>query len=269
MSLKQFFRSHEFRVNFITSVSIVIGLLIIIFGSLKIYTRHGQENPVPDFKGMTYIRAKRTASEHNLRVKIADSLYEEKALPGSVIDQFPEPGFRVKNNRTILLTINSNAPETVVIPKLKDISFRQAQALIENCGLAMGTVNYKPSEFDNLVLAVSVNTAEIQPGDKLPKGTRLDLTVGKSAGNFQTQVPDLTGLSLAEATEMLTNAMLNVGVVIYDATVLTKEDSVNTLIWKQQPDPRVTTDIDLGSSVDLWVTLDSLKINREINPEIK
>ena len=269
MSLIQFLKSRTFRVNFVASVSIVIILLIITFWSLKIYTRHGRSYQVPDFTGMSIIKSKQTARNQNLRVKITDSLYREGVLPGSVIDQFPEPGFKVKSNRTISLTINSSTPENVVVPNLKDISFRQAQSLIENCGLKIGSIKYKPSEFDNLVLAVLADSAEINAGDKILKGTRLDMVVGKSTGNFMTTVPDLTSLSLVEGKELIASLMLNIGVVIYDETIKTAEDSASTIIWRQQPDPRVVTEIDLGTSIDLWVTLDSLKINTENDLKIE
>lgn len=269
MSLKQFLLSRTFRINFIISVCILIFILIFTFWSLKIYTRHGQENTVPGFEGLTFEQAKQTARDHHLRVRIIDSIYQEGALPGRIIKQVPEPGFKVKKNRTILFTINSSAPENVVVPKLTDISFRQAQALIENCGLVLGTITYKPSEFDNLVLGAYSGSIEVLPGDKLAKGTILDIVVGKTAGNYQTPLPDLTGLTIQEATEILNSSLLNVGAVIYDETVVSGEDTLNIMIYKQLPDPKLVPNVELGSSVDIWVTTDSLKLIKDEFPEIR
>jgi beta-lactam-binding protein with PASTA domain len=170
----------------------------------------------------------------------------------------------VKQNRTIFLTINSTQPEIVTLPQLTDISFRQAQVLIENSGLQVGNISYQPSEYDNLVLSVQIDSTDIEPGKQLAKGTRIDLIVGRQQGNKTTPLPGLIGLAVDEAQSTLTSAMLNTGVVIYDETVISSEDSLSARVWRQRPDPRVTQNILLGSSVDLWVTVDQLKIDDAI-----
>ena len=269
MSIKEFLVSRTFRKNLLGSFLIVFFLLVITFWSLKIYTRHGQENPVPDFRGLTYEQAGHSAGAHRLRVEISDSLYMENAAPGTVIKQYPEPGFKVKNNRTILLTINSAVPENVFAPKMTDISFRQAKALIENCGLTLGKISYKPSEFDNLVLEAYSGPVRITAGDKLVKGSAVDLVVGKASGDFQTPLPDLLGYPTLQAVQILNNTMLNAGAVVYDETVVTKNDTLRSVVWKQQPDPKVVPYVELGSSVDLWVTTDTLKVNPGAGPRIQ
>ena len=55
--------------------------------------------------------------------------------------------------------------------------------------------------------------------------------------------------------------MLNPGVLIYDESVILNEDSLNAKIWQQRPSRKFTETVSLGSSVDLWITVDTLKIN--------
>lgn len=261
MSFIKFLTSRAFLVNLIIAVFLVAILLFVTIKGLEKYTRHGQSNPVPDFTAMMPDEAQQIALQHELKIEIVDSLFLEDAAPGTVVDQIPRPGHGVKQNRTIFLTINSTQPEMVTLPQLTDISFRQAQVLIENSGLQIGTISYRPSEYDNLVLNVQIDSVNIRTGKQLPKGTRVDLVVGRQHGNQTTPLPDLIGLTVDEAQETLTAAMLNTGVVIYDESVLSSEDSLVARIWRQRPNPRVTGSILLGSSVDLWVTVDQLKID--------
>jgi eukaryotic-like serine/threonine-protein kinase len=261
MSFTRFLTSRTFLVNLILAAALLAIILYITMKGLEKYTRHGQSSPVPEFTGMLPAEAQKTAQQQNLTVEIVDSLFLENTEPGVVVDQIPRPGHGVKQNRTIFLTINSTQPEMVTLPQLTDISFRQAQVLIENSGLQVGNISYRPSEYDNLVLKVQIDSTDIRPGKQLPKGTPVDLVVGRKQGNQTTPLPDLIGLTVHEAQTTLTSAMLNTGVVIYDESVRSSEDSLSARVWRQRPNPRITGSILLGSSVDLWVTADQLKID--------
>ena len=260
MSLSKFLRSRTFFGHLMLAILLVLALLIGTMQVLKIYTRQGDTFPVPDFSGLTVNEAMKAARQYDLEIAIMDSLFMENAPPGVIVDQVPNAEHHVKKGRTIFLTINSTQPEQVTLPQLTDISFRQAQALIENSGLQIGNIAYRPSEYSDLVLEVQKDSRELVPGQKLPKGTPIDLVVGREQGNQVTDLPDLTGLRIPNARETLTDAMLNMGVVIYDESVLSAEDSTNARVWKQSPNPKVTATANLGSSVDLWVTVDHLKI---------
>lgn len=261
MSLKKFLVSRTFFTHLIIAIAIVTGLLFITMQSIKKYTRHGQSNPVPDFTGLTQDEAAVEAQKHMLKIIVIDSVFTDKVDPGEVIEQVPNPGFGVKENRTVFLTINSTNKEKVVLPKLTDISFRQAQVLVENCGLQVGEIKYKPSEYNNLVLDVSQDSTMINEGDLLLKGSKIDFVVGRDSENEETTLPDLTGLKIEEAKELLTKAMLNFGVLIYDESFETAEDTLNAVIWQQRPDARAISSVDLGTSVDFWITVNEEKIN--------
>ena len=244
----------------------MILILLIVMQWLRIYTHHGQANAVPDFSGLSGDEIAATAIQNNLKYEIIDSVYDDSALPGAVVEQQPEAGFKVKQNRKIFLTINSTQRERVVLPKLTDISFRQAQVLAENSGISIGQISYEPSEFNDLVLRVQQDSILLNPGEQILKGSSVDLVLGRNHGNEETPLPDLTGVNISDAKAVLTNAMLNMGVLIYDETCETAEDSLNSFIWKQYPTIKNTKKINLGSSVDLWLTVDSMKITPPEEP---
>lgn len=267
MSLFRFFSSRQFLYHLIAALFIFVILLFITMKGLEKYTLHGQSHPVPDFSGMFPAEAEQLARDHDMRTEIVDSLFLSDADPGVVVDQIPISGHGVKRNRTIFLTINSTLPEMVTLPQLTDISFRQAHVIIENSGLQIGKINYRPSEFNNLVLFVQLDSMNIYPGKQLPKGTHIDLVVGRELGNGTTLLPSLKGLTLWDANEVLSGAQLSAGVILYDGSVLTSEDSLQVRIWRQRPDPEVVFEVLPGSSVDLWVTVDSLKLSFLTVPE--
>lgn len=261
MSLSGFLTSRLFLKNLFWALAIVIICIIITLQGLKIYTRHGLSNPVPDFSGMSPEMAMNVAKQNDLRIKIIDSVFIDEAAPGVIVDQVPETGHGVKKGRTVFLTVNSIGPEIVTLPQLTDISFRQAKVLVENSGLNIGEIIYKPSEYNDLVLDVTINLASLSTGQKLPKGTSVDLIVGRESSNMSAALPNLTGMTLEQAKKELTDAMLNTGVVIYDESVLSSEDSLNARVWRQHPNPKITGTATVGSYVDLWVTTDQLKID--------
>lgn len=267
MSFAKFLTSRKFLINLLAAVLLAIILIFITTQGLKIYTRHGEAKPVPDFTGLTLDEAQQTARQHELEIEVIDSLYVNDAPPGAVVDQVPEKNHEVKTNRTIFVTINSSMPEMVSLPRLTDISFRQAQVLVENSGLEIGEISYQPSEYNDLVLNVQIDSVDIHPGKKLPKGASIDLVVGRTQGNMNTPLPDVTGLTIDQAEQALTDAMLNTGVFIYDESVLSKEDSLHAVVWRQRPSPKITGTVNLGSSVDLWVTVDELKIEDAVEQD--
>jgi eukaryotic-like serine/threonine-protein kinase len=261
MSSNRFITSRIFLIHLGIAAAVLILLIFLTLKGLEIYTLHGESNPVPDFSGMSQPEAQKIARHHNLRIEIADSVFVEEMPPGVIVDQLPEAGHGVKQNRTIFLSVNSTLPEMVTVPQLTDISFRQAQVLIENSGLHVGRVNYRPSEFNNLVLEVQLESVRIRSGQKLPKGTNVDLIVGRAQGNALTVLPNLLGFTVDESKQVLAGEMLNSGVIIYDNSVLSAEDSISARVWRQRPNPKTSSAILMGSSIDLWVTVDSLKIN--------
>lgn len=264
MSFAKFLKSRKFLTHLALAIIVAIILIVITMQGVKLYTRHGEANPVPDFEGMTIKEAVQTARQHELRLKVIDSLYVDNAAPGVIVDQVPEKNHKVKTNRTIFLTINSMEPEMVSLPRITDISYRQAQVLLENSGLEIGQISYEPSEYNDLVLKVQIDSTDIKPGKQLSKGASVDLVVGRTQGNMDTPLPDVTGLPIEQAEQALTDAMLNIGVFIYDESIITEEDSLNAAVWRQRPSPKITGTVNLGSSVDLWVTVDELKIEEAI-----
>ncbi|HYQ57975.1 MAG TPA: PASTA domain-containing protein [Draconibacterium sp.] len=262
MSLGKFFTSRVFIKHLLIAFALVFILLFTTLKGLKMYTNHGISYPVPVLTGLSLDEAKTSAEVNKLQIEVVDSVYDKNFEPGTVVDQLPLSNSRVKENRIIKLTINSNEPDKVILPKLTDISYRQARVLIENAGLQIANIYYQPSEYNDLVLKTMQDSVIIFEGDRIIKGSGIDLVLGRSQGNMKTTLPNLTGFTLEEARSTLTDAMLNAGSIIFDNTAETAEDSAMAQIWRQSPNPKFTQQIEMGASVDIWLTTDTAIINQ-------
>ena len=125
--------------------------------------------------------------------------YDPKATPGVIIKQNPAAHSRVKAGRKIHLVV-SKGPEPGVVPDLKKKTLAEATTMLEKARLKVGNVTVK---YEAGAPKGSVLSQSIAPKQKVSEGTSVDLVVNIS-GN-QTVVPDLSGLSLAEARNQLSS----------------------------------------------------------------
>jgi beta-lactam-binding protein with PASTA domain len=263
MSLKDFIFSRLFAKHLGIAVAIIVGGTMILLICLNFYTRHGQAKPVPDFFGLNLEETRKLARKHKLNYQIIDSVYTSLVPKGSIAEQNPKPGFRVKNWRNIVLIINAFNPEMVAMPNLIDLPKRQALMMIENSGLIMGTLKYKPDLSIDVVLEQQINDMDIKAGDRVQKGTVIDLVLGIGLSNQRTPVPYLIGYNLEDAKSQILGSSLNLGVYIFDNTVDNYQDSINAFVFRQNPEYYEGIDLQLGSVIYLWLTRDSTKLPPE------
>jgi beta-lactam-binding protein with PASTA domain len=264
MRLKEFFTSKIFLKNFGIAVLLTIVLVWITMIMISFYTHKGESFPTPDFKGLTISQVETLAGKSDLRFVIEDTIFRKDVEPGTVVLQNPSAGHKIKPNRVIYITMASSSPEQVDVPKLTDVSMRQARELLESKGFAMGNIEFRPSEYNDLVLDQKHNGQSIPPGSRLNNGATIDLVVGKNMAGGETTIPNLTSLSLFAAKDTLRRKSLTVGSIIYDPSILTSEDSLKAVISKQMPQPDSSKFVMPGVSVDLWLNLKTEPSNSEV-----
>lgn len=166
-----------FRNIILMIISVFILISITLF-SLRIYTKHSVAVEVPNLKGLNLNEAEKIASSVNLKCEIIDSLYQPNGKMGNILEQIPKSKSKVKEGRTIYLTVQTTSLPLVAIPDLEDASLRQTQILLNTLGFTNIEVKYIPSEFEGLVYAVEYKGNKIKPGQKVPEGAKLTLKVG-------------------------------------------------------------------------------------------
>ncbi len=270
MNFLRFIFSRVFLKHLSIAIAITIFVVAAIFLFLRIYTRHGQALSVPDLTGLSISEADSVLALRKLQFQIVDSVYNTFAARGSFIDQNPRPEFKVKENRTIFLTINAFNPEIIRMPNLVGVSLRQAGAIIQTAGLKVGKLTYVPDIAVNNVLQQKYNGYVIEEGDSIVKGSEVDQVLGRGLSNEKTAAPDLIGLLFKEARLKITDRYLNLGAVIYDRSFDNAEDSASAFVWKQRPASSEEEEIliNLGATIDIWITVDSIGLPATDDPNL-
>ena len=233
----------------------------IVLKRLDKYTNHGYYITVPELRGFTPDEAESFAKDKNLQILVIDSIYDNYAKPGTIVEQFPSPNAHVKNNRAIQLTINANAPEKIIFPNLRNVAFRQSLQRLKNLGINVGRIEYAPSNFKNLVLDFKYKGNIIEPNSLIQKGETVDIVLGNgNTSNDQVAIPLLVGKTLAEAKALLLRAFLNVGEILPDNTVKSGADQSTAIVYQQMPEFEENMTMKMGGDITLYLTKDKEKI---------
>lgn len=251
--MKSFFKfliSKIFFLNLVIAAVVVIAVFGFTYNWLNSYTNHGQSIEVPELKGLNMEQVNVLLQRLHLRYSVIDSIYQLDKSPGTVLEQDPAPKAKVKEDRTIYLTINSGIPPKVKMPDLTDVSLRQAEAVLQTFGLKTGALTYRHDLAANAVLQARYQGRPIKPGTVISKGSVIDLVVGDGIGSEAASVPDLTGLTRAEALTALLEANLSPGAIIFDQNI---KDSASAVVYKQFPLPTDSMVLNQGESVDIYL----------------
>ena len=260
MKFLKFLLSRLFLKNLFYAIILFAGLLTLTMLVLKIYTRHGQALVVPDLTGKSIGEVMNITKSKKLKFEIVDSVFNSQLTKGSVVEQHPVSGIKVKKRRIIFLVINAYYPEIIPMPKAFQVSKRQALNILDNAGLTISdSLEFEPYPAFDYVLKQKFEGEIIEPGTPIPKGSSIVLVLGQGLADQKTIVPDLIGLNPDSARAITLLSSLNIGAMVYDETILSMEDSLMALIWRQSPES-YNNMAKLGTKIDVWLTLDSLKV---------
>jgi beta-lactam-binding protein with PASTA domain len=248
---KQFFR----HLGFAFAIGLILLLAALVW--LRIYTHHGQSIMVPDLAGLTVYEVEEVTSSRNLKFEVVDSVYSYEMPRGTVIKQNPKASTKVKKNRKIFLTVNAINPEKVTMPRLVGLSIRQARLALQNGGLTLGEIKYRPDYAINNVLQQMHADSVINEGTEIRKGEVIDLVLGMGLSNETTRVPDLVGRGFETARKVIADYYLNIGAITYHDSIESQEDSSAAFVWRQYPEFDEFRRLNMGMEVDIWLTVDS------------
>ena len=250
-------------IAFIIAAVLIVGAMVF----LNIVTKHNQELIVPDFSNMTVAEAQAAASQAGMRVEVTDSVFVKRMKRGAVYRQNPAPGAKVKNGRRVVLTINAVNAKKVTMPNLVGLSMRQALAELQSRGLVVGKLIYVEDIATNNVLRQLRANREIEPGVSVESETSIDLVLGLNPdSDAATYVPDLLGKRYMSAVDIIHRQSLNLKSVRFDDTVMDYEDSLNAVVYRQNPDISMQP-VSLGEEISLYLTTDQTKVPVRELPE--
>ena len=262
MGRLQFLKEKKFYVNLLIILALCGVLLWLTFRILDRYTRHDEVYAMPDFVGQDYREVKREHS-NDFHFILIDSVYPKGQQPGSIYQQDPLPGSKIKKGRNVYAIIVAVTPEKTVMPNLKGISLREAIGRLESSGLEVDYLDYVDYKYKNNIIEQFYQGKPIEEGTELVKGSKIVLRVGIGQDKSKVKVPNLIGKPAADAKRLLNLAGLNIGTEEYE-----DNDSLkNMCIRRMSPGPS-SGSVDAGTCIHLVYhsskTLDFKKAMNEL-----
>ncbi|MCD2422903.1 PASTA domain-containing protein [Niabella pedocola] len=243
-------------VNILAGIILALAVFSIVILSLGWLTHHNDAKTVPPLLGKTLAQAEKILADAGFDLVVQDSIFNDTLKPLQIVRQVPDEYEVVKSNRTVYLTINRAEPPLVEMPNIVGYSLGSAEFALKNMGLKLGDTTFKPDFAKNTVLQQLYNGVAIQPGAKIRQGSRVDLVIGSGLGNAFL-VPNLVGLTYAEAKALLDEKGIGMGSVITSGGVT---DSAAAFVYRQNPErfdvEGNARSIRRGQIVDVWLSVE-------------
>ena len=245
MGRLHFLKEKKFYINLLLILLLCVVLLWLTFRILDRYTRHDKVYTMPDFVGQDFRQVKHDYAK-DFHFILIDSVYPEGEQPGSIYQQDPLPGSKIKKGRNVYAIIVAVTPEKTVMPNLKGISLREAIGRIESSGLTVEYLEYIDYKYKNNVIEQYYQGRAVAPGTEIVKGSKITLQVGIGQDKLNVKVPNLIGKPASEAKRLLNLAGMNLGKETYE-----DNDSLQYLcIKRMSPGPSSGT-VKLGTRIDV------------------
>jgi len=212
---------------------------------MPLYVRHGQGNYMVNVKGKQLEYALDILSSEGHRGLVSDTMFSAAFNPGIVIDQYPSTNMKVKEGRTVRLTI-ANAERSVMVPDLIGRSERSAELDISQVGLEIDTV-YK--EYNSDVPVGNVTWQYPKGGDMLSRGMGVHLTISLGVPPNFFQAPNIFGLSKKKAIVEIEKSGFSLGKVYYRQN----EDLIPYTVLDQSLKPG--TVLEKSATIDLTISV--------------
>lgn len=189
----------------------LIAVVLIAFFSFKIFEKiYFNETfySVPDLKTLTLAEAEKMLENNELNIRNMGEEFSELPV-GEIFLQEPEAGNIVKKNRNIKVWISKGEALTEV-PELKGMNFLDAKAIAEQKGLIVDRVaTTKANIAYNEVISTDPATGTLSEEDKKY------FSYHGSEQLMEVKVPDVIGVEINKAKEILTENSLLVGKITY------------------------------------------------------
>ncbi len=251
----KFITSRPLWVNILAAITLVVLIVFIFLQLLGMITKHGKYLMVPSVLGKSTKDAVKFLEAKGFEVVIRDSVYTDTAKMGIVLKQLPDPNSTVKINRTVFLTVNRVTLPMIEVPLLKGKTLSYAIMILEHSHLKLGDTTFRPDFAWGTILDQQFKGQQAEPGTKVPWGSSIDLVIAGGLTNDRFMVPNLVGLTFAEAKAILDSNGIVLGSIVADADV---KDTGSAFIYKQIP-PKYREDkqpvfMQSGQLMDIWIS---------------
>jgi len=201
-----------FKYIFVTIMLIGIGLVIFDSVLLPIYVGYDNEHYVPDLRGKDKNQAVEILQSLGYHVELITIPFSEDEIPDAVLNIAPRQFTKVKEGRTIKLTV-SGVRKHVKVPNVIGKSQRNAKFDIQRNALIVDTSYY---EFNTEVRKGYVITQMPEAGDLRLAGYGVTLIVSEGKPPDYFLVPDLINIDYKKAEKLILTSGFQIGDVVFE-----------------------------------------------------
>ncbi len=237
---------------------IFIGLIILLllgggWAGYKIY----MDVPiivVPDLTGYSLEEAREKVKKLNLELTIGGDQYHDEIPRGAVVSQYPDYQEEIRAGRNIAIILSSG-PLWSEVPSLINLTVREAEIILSAADLEWGEIEF---DFSEEIERDKIISQSPEPGEEIKSNAMVNVLVSKGSVAHTVRVPNLLGLSEAEAGEILSSLGLELGSVESDSSTRYLKGQISS------QDPLSNTPVLEDSKVN--IVLSTGIINKEAAP---
>ena len=222
---------------------VAVILLLFLLAAGGVYYFFSSSKPdivVPDVNGKPVAEAQKTLEAQGFKVELENKV-DPSVKPGMVLRMDPVAGIRRKEGATVTLIV-SGTEKMVAVPKIVGLKQDQAEKLLSDKNLRIEKIEYKWEQTKPEGIILSQSPEE---NSKLGDNGAVNIIINKKEEKLVT-LPDLKGMTLAEAKKKLEDLKLKVEVKEEDS-----DKNKNTVIGMS---PGVNDTITEGTTVVLMVS---------------
>lgn len=168
-----------------------------------------EDAAVPAVTGLAIEAAESELRRAGFQPEQGETRFHPSAPKGTVLEQTPPGGSRELMGAKVTLAV-SGGQATQPVPNVVGMARDAAEQALEAAGFDLGAVEDQPSD----LAAGQVMDSRPRPGTSVTVPSSVVLIV--SAGPTMTVMPDVVGLGLAEARQMIRSAGLVPGDIAYE-----------------------------------------------------
>jgi len=256
-----FLISKQLWKNLLIMLLVALFLVFAVDRGLKIYTRHSQKIPLPDYLNESVSSAAEDAARRTFEIIVADSVYIVGRRGGLILDQIPEAGQLVKENRKIYVTATKFKPDMIRLEDLPPFygrNYERTSKVLEMAHSIRSSIverTFDPGPEGHIMGVVFegdtiVFRDMIKEGVQIPIGGSLGFIVSQQRGGT-VEIPDLVCRTYDEAEFIIASYKLRVGNTRMQGEVTNLD---RAFVVGQEPAYDPLERIEMGSQINLIIS---------------
>ena len=216
-------------------------MILLLCATAFVLTGGTRRLSVPEVVNTNLDAATARLENMGLSLEVAEKVYDDNTLPGTIVEQKPQQGTQVKNGETVSVVV-CLGPESAAVPDLDGMTQEEAANALAPLGLHVGVVTHRQ---DSDAPRGTVIEQYPEQGEVLENGGTVDLTLSDQP--LMRDVPNVLGKTLEETRQRLKEYDLQLGDVHYEYATGYDVGEV----FRQSPESG--TQLRQGDSVNVWV----------------